>query len=156
MCTEFLEKILMVTKEKELLLSMLNNFVRAKNLECTSSVDLLEVDTFSNQATIIKSGSAPSYIKRGEKVFKLQSKTAPIGILKELDAQRHEFLVERGDLIVMVSDGILPYRLGDDWLQEMIGEEKNVKSLAEKIVERAKAENKDKLDDMTALVALIS
>lgn len=155
MCVEFLEKTLMVTKEKELLLSMLNSLVRAKNSECSSSVDLLEIDSFSNQATIIKSGSAPSYIKRGEKVFKLQSKTAPIGILKELDAQRHEFAFEKGDLIVMISDGILPVRSNDSWLNELIENETDVKAMPKMIVERAKKENKEKLDDMTAVVALI-
>ena len=155
MCTEFLEKILTVTKEKELLLSMLNNLVRAKNLECSSSVDLLEIDTFSNQATIIKSGSAPSYIKRGDKIFKLQSKTAPIGILKELDAQRHEFALEKDDIIIMVSDGILPVRYDDSWLYDLIENEQDVKSLPKKIVEKAKQENKDKLDDMTVICALI-
>ena len=155
MCTEFLEKILSVTKEKELLLSMLNNFVRAKNLECSSSVDLLEIDTFKNQGTIIKSGSAPSYIKRGEKIFKLQSKTAPIGILRELDAQRHEFSLENGDLIIMVSDGILPVKSNDEWLYDLIEKEENIKDLPRKIVERARVENKDKLDDMSVIVALI-
>ena len=33
------------------------DIVRAKNLECFSSVDLLEIDTFANQGTIIKSAA---------------------------------------------------------------------------------------------------
>ncbi|MBQ7352611.1 MAG: SpoIIE family protein phosphatase [Clostridia bacterium] len=155
MCVEFLEKTLSVTKEKELLLSMLNSLVRAKSQECSSSVDLLEIDSFSGSATLIKSGSAPSYVKRGDKILKLQSKTAPIGILKELDAQRHEFAFEKGDLIVMVSDGILPVRSNDSWLNELIENETDIKALPKKIVEGAKRENKDKLDDMTVVCALI-
>jgi stage II sporulation protein E len=118
-------------------------------------VDLLEIDTFANQGTIIKSGSAPSYIKRGEKIFKLQSKTAPIGILRELDAQKHEFAIENGDLIIMVSDGILPIKSNDEWLYTLIEKEEDIKDLPRKIVERAREENKDKLDDMSVIVALI-
>ena len=63
----------------------------AKSLECSSSVDLLEIDLASAEASLTKSGAAPSFIKRGENVFRLHSKTAPIGIMKALDAERLDF-----------------------------------------------------------------
>ena len=105
-CAEFLEKILSSCQSKELCLTMLNNLIRAKSLECSSSVDLLEVDLVSGEASLTKSGAAPSFIKRGGNVFRLHSKTAPIGIMKSLDAERLDFSLREGDIVVMVSDGI--------------------------------------------------
>ena len=106
LCAEFMKRILSSCQSKELCLTMLNNFIRAKSLECSSSVDLLEIDLASAEASLTKSGAAPSFIKRGENVFRLHSKTAPIGIMKALDAERLDFSLREGDIVVMVSDGI--------------------------------------------------
>ncbi len=107
MCTSFLEKLLGVSKETEIALSMLNSFVRSKSVECSSSIDLLEVDVTTGDASFYKSGACSSFIKRGDKVFSLSSKTAPIGIMKRLDCQRLSFTFESGDICVMISDGVL-------------------------------------------------
>jgi serine phosphatase RsbU (regulator of sigma subunit) len=85
---------------------MLNNFVRAKALESSSSVDLLEIDLLNGNACLVKSGAAPSFIKRGTNVFRLHSRTAPIGIMKELDGEKLDFSKREGDIVVMISDGI--------------------------------------------------
>lgn len=105
-CAEFMQRILASVSDKELCLSMLNNFLRAKSLECSSSVDLLEVDLISGAACLIKSGAAPSFVKRGENIFRLHSKTAPIGIMRSPDAERLDFNLRDGDILVMVSDGV--------------------------------------------------
>ena len=65
----------------------------------------------SGSASFIKSGAAQSYIVSGGNVYRLLSKTVPIGIIRGVDAQRLRFNVKDGDVIVMVSDGITE---GDD------------------------------------------
>ena len=85
---------------------MLNNFVRAKALESSSSVDLLEIDLLSGASCLVKSGAAPSFIKRGTSIFRLHCRTAPIGIMKELDAEKLDFNLKDGDIVVMISDGV--------------------------------------------------
>ena len=153
MCADFLEKILSVTNEKDLALSMLNMIVRAKNLECSSTVDLLELDLTNAEGRFVKSGASPSFIKRGDKVFKLQSKTAPIGIMKRLDAEQLSFSLSRGDLCVMVSDGVVS---GKSWLIELLKgvKEGEIETLPNKIIEKAKSESKIK-DDMSVTVLLV-
>lgn len=155
LCVDFLEKILRVTSEKELALAMLNNLVRAKNLECSSAIDLLEIDLNTLEGSFIKSGSAPSYIIREGTSYKLQSKTAPVGIMKELDAEKLGFSLREGDVCVMVSDGILPPKGSDEWLVKLL-EEKDLdkKSLADTIIKRAKEKNISR-DDMSVLVCLV-
>ena len=105
-CAKFMQKFLLCCSEKVLGLRMLNNFIRAKGLECSSSVDLLEIDLLSGDGAFIKSGAAPSFVKRGENVFRLHSRTAPIGIMKTLDAEEISFCLREGDVVIMLSDGI--------------------------------------------------
>ncbi|MBQ7907010.1 MAG: SpoIIE family protein phosphatase [Clostridia bacterium] len=156
MCAHFLEKILKVTSERELALSMLNNLVRAKNTECSSSVDLLEIDMLTLEASFTKSGACPSFVKRGGKAFRLSARTAPIGIMKELDAQRLAFGLEKGDVCVMLSDGILPVKSSDSWVVKLLEstDPQDIRSLPEKIIKEAKERNASR-DDMSVLVALI-
>ena len=106
LCVELLKRLLSAISDKELCLCMLNSFLRAKSLECSSSVDLLEIDLLSAQSVLVKSGAAPTFVKRGENVFRLHSKTAPIGIMRSLDAERIDFSLRDGDFVIMISDGI--------------------------------------------------
>ena len=106
MCAEFMRKLLPVCHSKELSMCMLNNFVRAKALESSSSVDLLEIDLLNGASCLVKSGAAPSFIKRGASIFRLHCRTAPIGIMRELDAEKLDFNLKDGDIVVMISDGI--------------------------------------------------
>lgn len=106
MCAELLSRLLRARASKELCLSMLNSFIRAKSPESSSSVDLLEIDLDDGQAQLIKGGAAPTFVKRGEKIFRLHSRTAPIGIMKELNAERIDFSLRDNDIVIMVSDGV--------------------------------------------------
>lgn len=156
MCVDFLEKILKVTREKELALSMLNNLVRAKNIECSSAIDLLEINLGSLEGSFVKSGSAPSFVIRDGKAHRLQSKTAPVGIMKELDAEKLSFNLRVGDICVMVSDGILPAKGSEDWLLALLeGELPKPDEIPDLIVREAKKRNVSR-DDMSVLVCRVA
>ena len=70
-------------------------------------MDLLEIDLLTGKAALYKGGAAPSYLRRGDKIYSLSSQSVPLGIIGELDAGKTEFSVEPGDIILMVSDGVL-------------------------------------------------
>lgn len=91
---------------KSIVLKMLNNFIRNKNLECFATVDLLEIDLLSGEAGFVKSGAAASYVIRGGKLFKIASDSLPIGITREITAEDIRFTLLPGDLVVMISDGV--------------------------------------------------
>ena len=155
MCTSFLEKILKVSSEKEIALSILNNFVRAKNVECSSSIDLLEIDLVGKGACFLKSGASPSFIKRGNNVFRLISKTAPIGIMRKLDAEKLDFHFEVGDICVMLSDGVASGKGDTSWLSSYLKEtdSTSTEEIANEILSLAKAHSKAK-DDMSVIVII--
>lgn len=102
----FLEKMLSCGNRKSTTLDMLNMFISNKNAECSSTVDLLEIDLLRGKASFTKSGATASYIVRRGSVYKISSDTMPLGLLPEVCAEVTEFSVCDGDVIVMCSDGV--------------------------------------------------
>lgn len=159
-CSMFLEKMLRANNRSETSIRLLNSFMSEKDsgarYECSATVDLLEFDLLGGRISVIKSGAAPSYVKRGDKCFKLQSKTVPLGIIETPDIQRIKFEIEPGDRIIMVSDGVTQSREDCIWLSDVLDNcaELDGETLAKRIVDRARAEGSD--DDITATVVEIS
>ncbi len=106
LCGIFLKKMLMAGNSKPVAMEMLNNFIRSKNTECFSTVDLLEIDLLNGRASFVKSGAVASYVIRGDKLYRISSNTMPVGITKEIIAEEVNFELENNDLIIMVSDGV--------------------------------------------------
>ncbi len=110
-CSVFLEKMMRAGNRASTSLQMLNNMIRSRRADSTSetssTVDLLELDLITGEASFIKSGAAPSFVIRGRVVHRLQAGTVPIGIISALDVRATPFSLKAGDTVVMVSDGIL-------------------------------------------------
>lgn len=107
-CGVFLRRMLAAGNGVEVSMRLLNSIIRGKGGdECSAGVDILEVDLITGRAALYKGGAAPSYLRRGDKIYSLSTPSVPLGIIGELDAGKTEFAVEPGDVIFMVSDGIL-------------------------------------------------
>jgi len=126
LCSVFMEKMLRAGNRAGTSLRMLNNMIASRGSdstkECSSTVDLLELDLMTGNAAFIKSGAAPSFVIRGGVVRKMQSGTVPIGILNTLDAQKTGFLLREGDTVVMISDGVLQSDEDGEWLTTFLAE----------------------------------
>lgn len=120
LCSVFLEKMLRAGNRAVTALRMLNNLILSRcsdsAQECSSTVDLLELDLITGKAVFVKSGAAPSFILRNGTVQRLQAGSAPIGIIRKLEAQTEQFELRAGDTVVMVSDGILQDDPEGEWL----------------------------------------
>lgn len=156
MCASFLEKILKITNEKEIALSMLNSLLRANGAECSSTIDLLDINLVTGKGSFVKSGASPSYIKRGDKVFKLESKTMPVGIMKELDAEELSFELREGDICIMLSDGVANSKEDGDKIMSLLREldTESLDTLPTKILKSMKKHSTSN-DDMSVCVAQI-
>ena len=107
-CGVFLKRMLSAQNSVETSLRLLNSVIRGKGGdECSAGVDLLEIDLLTGKASLYKGGAAPSYLRRGDRIYSLSSRSVPLGIIGELDAGKTEFAVEPGDMILMISDGVL-------------------------------------------------
>ena len=151
----FLEKLLAAGCPMKSALELLNCFVRGAQGECFTTVDLMEADLYTGRARFIKSGAAPSFVIRRGQLYKLHSKTVPVGIMRALDAESLSFDLLPGDRVVMVSDGVTGSYEESPWLYDILSEEAeaniSVQAAARRIAECA-AKNTGRDDDITVCV----
>lgn len=157
MCALFIEKMLCAGNSVSVTLKMLNAMIRAKGSECSATVDLLEFDLLTGEASFIKSGAAPSFIIRGNEVFKIESKTVPVGIIKTLDAQKTTVRAQIGDIIVMISDGVAESDENASWLYSLLADsqDRSVAETTEMIIREAERKLAKK-DDASVCVIRVA
>ena len=156
-CAVFIEKLLKAGSTMDTSLKMLNSMLRVRGMEVSATVDLMELDLMNGCARFVKSGAAPSFVLRDGRLFRLQSKTVPIGIVRALDAELIKFDVRRGDMIVMLSDGVVRSFEECPWLYDLLceGAERTCdpEKLSRIIVEKAIASGSS--DDVTVGVVVV-
>ena len=74
--------------------------------ELSTTADLLCLDLYDGSASLIKSGSPPSYLIRDGELIRLSARTLPVGIFTDCDYEKIDFILKDGDLLLMVSDGV--------------------------------------------------
>ncbi|MBQ9938001.1 MAG: SpoIIE family protein phosphatase [Oscillospiraceae bacterium] len=140
-------------------LDMLNSAMLVKyGDESLATVDLACIDLFRGSVTFFKAGSAPSYIRRGNKVMRIDGASMPAGILGGISFDQSTFALKGGDLILMVSDGALPDG-NTDWIASEleIRDGETLDDAANRILSVAKMRTMPgHEDDISVLLAQIS
>ncbi|RKD22786.1 stage II sporulation protein E [Ammoniphilus oxalaticus] len=128
--------------------------------EIFATVDLAIIDQYSGNTKFIKTGSNPSFIKRGKEVLTITANNLPIGIIEDIDVDVVTERLKPGDLLIMVSDGLLEaheqIENKEMWFKRIVSEldtddpEEIADILLERVI-RGKFGEID--DDMTILVS---
>lgn len=158
-----LEKLLNTGFEKSSAVDMVNSVLLVDNEEIYATLDVSMIDLLDGSAEFIKVSSCPTYIKKGNKVDMIQSVGLPVGVVENIDIDLYGKKLESGDLIVMVSDGIVEsndlYEPRELWITELLKALKteNPQRLADIILQEAIDSNMGVAkDDMTVLVAVVN
>lgn len=150
-----LEKLLSVGAEKESAIKLLNKALVEKQEEIFATVDLLELDRINSRATLIKAGAAPTLLIRNGKTTLLESRTPPAGIMRNVIAEKKSFPIMKGDMLVMLSDGILQTGSERAILPEKgLPPMPSARALASKIIREAR-KSCETADDMSVCVLRI-
>jgi stage II sporulation protein E len=127
-----------------------------------STVDLMDLNLYTGKINFAKVGAVASFIKSGDNVKVIQSKTLPIGILENPDVDTYVTEINNGDIVVMVTDGILDYDSKHtgrfDWVVDYLKycNLNRPKDLAEQIIQNAKKLSGGYAkDDMTVVVSKV-
>lgn len=160
---ELLEKLMEMNMDKSMIIRTLNSFLRAKsNDEIFTTLDLGFIDLYTGKLQIIKNGSPSTFIKRRDRVDIVSSKSLPIGILEDVDSNIYEEDLEDGDILIMMSDGVLDSNRSeensDEWMKKVIMgiNSQNPKKITEEILNRAKLVSiGHPKDDMTIMATKI-
>lgn len=153
---DYIKSAMRLGSAKETLLHILNHSIRTRGDECSATVDLFELDLLNGCGMFLKSGAAPSYIKRESSIFRIRSQTTPIGLLRSIDTERINVEIRPGDHIIMMSDGVCDVTEDAPWLLLLLGEpvKKNLKEYVENIISEAK-KNSHTGDDISVTVIRI-
>ncbi|MFJ7729834.1 stage II sporulation protein E [Neobacillus sp. NPDC097160] len=160
---QLLQKILQSGIEEKTAIKSINSILSLRTTdEIFSTLDLAMIDLKNASAKFLKIGSTPSFIKRGNKVIKIQASNLPIGILQEFEVDVVSEQLKAGDLLIMMSDGVFegPKHVEnyDLWMKRKVQEletddPQEVADLIMEDVIRSRSGLID--DDMTVTVAKI-
>ena len=152
--------------DKEAMIRAINTLLMMREEETFATLDLCLMDMVTGKAEFIKAGAASSYILRKGAVREINGPSLPVGILREMRPAIESCILEPGDVIVMVSDGVADV-MGPVLPQWLSAQRYPVEDLscalldqAQKTADNAGMEISDKSyamdrDDMTVLAILI-
>ncbi len=105
------KKLLLSGFDTESTISMVNSVLVLKSSETAfATLDMVFIDPVRAYADFYKSGAAPSFVKRGKKVFEISSETLPAGVFDKTDVSKNSFRLSGGDIIFLASDGVITDR----------------------------------------------
>ncbi len=160
---ELLENFMESGFKNELTLRIINSVLVLKSeVENFSTMDMTLIDEYTGVAEFLKMGGATTFILREGEITTVRSQTLPIGMLKELDMEICKKQLKDGDVIIMVTDGLLQ---GEN---DLLGKEDTFKHFILEVgtgspsymAEHLMQKSRDLLgnaykDDMTIIVARI-
>ncbi|QOR66720.1 stage II sporulation protein E [Cytobacillus suaedae] len=160
---QLLQKILKSGIEEKVAIKSVNSILSLRTTdEIFSTLDLAMIDLQDASAKFLKIGSTPSYVKRGEKIIRIQASNLPMGIIQEFEVDVVSEQLKAGDFLIMMSDGVFegPRHVEnyDMWMKRKISEieSKDPQEIADILMEeviRTRAGNIE--DDMTVVVTQI-
>jgi len=158
-----LQQILQTGIPEKVAIKSINSILALRTTdEMFATLDLAVMDLHDASVRFLKIGSTPSFIKRGDKMMKVEASNLPMGIIQEFDVDIVSDQLHSGDILIMMSDGIFegPKHVEnvDLWLKRKIREmatndpQEIADLLLEEVIRTRAGEIKD---DMTVLVAKI-
>lgn len=155
---DLLEQFLEAGFSKETAVKMINSaLVLRSDGKTFSTIDISSIDLYSGVCEFLKIGAAASFIRRGNWVECITSTSLPAGIFQQTDFEKSCRKLYDGDMIVMVTDGVLdvlPPEHQEKMMKDIILEHptNNPKELADYILSRVRQYKNGRFcDDMTIL-----
>lgn len=122
--------------------------------ESLATLDCVRVDLFSGKCEFYKAGAPRSYIVKNNRVTKCELTSMPAGILRGVEFAKRTTVLNTGDEIVMMSDGITD--TSETWLEEFLSLDPDLdptdkaKAILQIAIEKSDEKHRD---DMSVIVA---
>lgn len=155
-----LEQMIEAGFKAETAIKLINSsLVLQSDKQTFSTIDMALINLFTGMCEFIKIGAAAAFIRRDNWVETISSTTLPIGMFGNVDYDSVTKKLYEGDIIVMVTDGVLDSIEGvnkEACMEEIILDIKsnNPQEIANQILERMLIKsNYSPNDDMTVICA---
>ncbi len=159
---KMLERLLTSGFNKETSIELINNAILNTNEEIYATLDIAIIDLYKGNIEFIKNGACPTYIKNKKRVQILKTISLPAGALEEIKLTTYDKDIEKGDIFLMCSDGVLDsnveYKNKELWLRYLLEdmEPQNPQKMADIILREAIDNNYGiNKDDMSVVVCSI-
>lgn len=159
-----LKQILEIGIPEKVAIKSINSILALRTTEeIFATLDLAVIDLNDAIVKFLKISAAPSFVKRGNEIIKIEVGNLPIGMIHDVEFDIVSDQLVAGDILVMISDGVFdgPKHVEntDLWLKRLLKEietddpQEIADLMLEKVI-RTKSGEID--DDMTVLVAKIN
>lgn len=154
---DLMEKMLEAGFGTEASVNLLNSALYAQNEEDDHpTVDICSLNLYNGECEICKVGGVATFWKTSGRVICVGGETLPLGIFQKAQMERQMCQMESGDLLVMMTDGVLDMmENGEECMARMLEglQEQNPQEIAEKILSYAICASEGRIrDDMTVFV----
>lgn len=160
MVMSLLEQMIESGFKAETAIKLINSsLVLKSDKQIFSTIDMGMINLFTGMCEFIKIGAAATFIKRDNWVETISSTTLPIGMFGNVDYDTVTKKLYEGDIIIMVTDGVLdslPAENKEKAMEQLIMEikSKNPQEIANRILDKTLSQSKfEPVDDMTVITA---
>lgn len=136
-------------------LRMVNSALMVKSGdESIATVDIACLDLFSGHLDSLKAGAAPSFLRSMGRVSRIEKSSLPVGILRDIVFERTEDRLVDGDVLLVLSDGVLSEGL--EWVEEELKKYPgdDMQQLADSIAHEARKRQRETREDDITVLAL--
>ncbi|MBE6890808.1 MAG: hypothetical protein E7481_02155 [Ruminococcaceae bacterium] len=156
--SKLIEDLMCKGVAKEDAIRVINETLIKSEYETVLAIDMSVLDLKTGVCEFVKAGAAPTFVIRNGSLYELGSKSVPVGILDEVKLEYERSRLLSGDVLLMVSDGMVSD--GSDWLALLIRgmsdlELRSPLLLTSSIMTVAKHLKKNIMDDITVVAAKI-
>ncbi|MBC7766223.1 MAG: stage II sporulation protein E [Hyphomonadaceae bacterium] len=155
-----LENLLSSGFDHDNAIKMINSVLYLKSPEESfATVDLSIVDMYQGNAEFIKIGAASTFLVTEKEIDVLCCSTMPIGMMQNIDMDHMSRKLKSGDVLVMVTDGVLDAAPKDKvceiWFSEMLQsmDFDNPQKAAQALLHTVQSLVTTHTDDMTIMVS---
>ncbi len=91
----------------EIIMYSVNQLLTFTGQDVFSALDMCVFDLATGEVDFIKVGAVDGYIKRAREVEVVEAGSLPLGILDDIEPKITKAMLSAGDMVVLVSDGVL-------------------------------------------------
>lgn len=119
--------------------------------ESFATLDICKIDLNTGECAVYKAGAATTYIKSADKLVRTVLSSPPAGVGGRLSVPVQRFTVGAGDMILMMTDGVVP---DEQWLSVELSKPSEPYELSERIAKAARrSESRD--DDISVIAVAV-
>lgn len=122
--------------------------------ESISTLDAVQINPYNGLACFYKAGGAISFIRQGDSITVIEKASLPMGIIRNITVVTEERRLKRGDIVLLVSDGVTSQDCG--WINDelLAWSKSDMQALASHIASLARLRSDKGSRDDISVVAI--